>query len=84
VTGVEIVQDEARQLFIALPKDFAEHILWEHTGFPSFYDGDPEVCIRKSTRIFLETDLSMWRLTFPPPPSTAPTAWERLDEEESL
>ena len=28
------------------------HILWEHTGFPGFWDGDPETCCEAQVRAF--------------------------------
>jgi len=39
VTFYDLVR---REVDPALTDAQADYILWEHTGFPSFFDGDPE------------------------------------------
>lgn len=29
------------------PEDHLEYVLWEHTGYPCFFDGDPRVTVRR-------------------------------------
>ena len=38
-----------------LTDDNVEYILWEHTGFPGFWDGrDPEACLRRQVNEFFD------------------------------
>lgn len=38
----------AREVFGPEPSDEdLKHLLWEHTGFPSFFDGDPRIEVRR-------------------------------------
>lgn len=39
--------DVAREYFPELSDDELDFILWEYTGFPSFFDGDTETELRK-------------------------------------
>lgn len=55
MTWLEAVKDEAAKHGRVLDDDGAEYILWEHTGFPGFWqigvDGaTPEECLRKQVR----------------------------------
>lgn len=33
--------------FPGLSDDCISHVLWEHTGYPGFWDGEPEACLRR-------------------------------------
>lgn len=46
MTGIELVQQIAKEHGTTVNKDTADMILWEHTGFPAFFMGDPEVELR--------------------------------------
>jgi hypothetical protein len=37
----------AAEFFPQVSEDDRLGILWSHTGFPSFWAGDPEVCVRQ-------------------------------------
>ena len=38
MTGIELVLEVAREYgFVEMTEESADHILWEHTGFPAFY-----------------------------------------------
>jgi hypothetical protein len=55
MTALEIVKDEASKLGKQLDDDSAGYLLWNNTGFPSFWripeDGNTvEECIRKQVR----------------------------------
>lgn len=42
-TPIEI----AREYFPDCTDEQLGYILWNHTGFPCFWDGDPETCMRQ-------------------------------------
>jgi hypothetical protein len=44
--------DIVRQELGDMPSEQAGFILWEHTGFPIFWDGDPQECCRAQLREF--------------------------------
>ena len=51
MTWTQMCQDEARKVGIELTVADADWVLWEHTGFPSFYEGDDaEGYFRKQIR----------------------------------
>jgi hypothetical protein len=55
MTWLEAVKDEAAKLGKQLDDASAGHLLWNHTGFPHFWnipaDGaTPEECMRKQVR----------------------------------
>lgn len=59
MTAIELVKDEVRR-FIGweIPDDEARRIIWEHTGFPCFWDipregSSPEECMRAQVRDYL-------------------------------
>ena len=39
--------DIVREYFPDAPDDLADHILWNRTGWPVFWAGDPETCMRQ-------------------------------------
>ena len=49
----EIVYEEAAKCGIPIDKklDITE-ILWNETGYPCFWDGDPETCLRQQLHDF--------------------------------
>ena len=51
MTWLEIVKDEAKKVGLEIDDQFADHVLWEFTGFPHFWDAPrlgvtPEECCR--------------------------------------
>lgn len=48
MTPAEIV----REYFPTADDDFVEHALWGRTGFPAFWNGDPETMMRRQLRHF--------------------------------
>lgn len=40
-TWVDLVHKVAKEHGQRVSEAEADHILWEHTGFPSFWEGDP-------------------------------------------
>jgi hypothetical protein len=55
MTWLEAVKDEAAKLGKQLDDDSAGYLLWNHTGYPEFWnipaDGaTPEECMRKQVR----------------------------------
>ena len=55
MTIVEVVREEAARFGCAMTDAEVEHVLWEHTGWPAFWnipaDGNtPEECLRKQVR----------------------------------
>lgn len=39
--------DIAKEYFPQATDEQIDFILWEYTGFPAFWNGDPETCLRK-------------------------------------
>jgi hypothetical protein len=57
VTFVDLVKSVAAEYGTTVTSDEATDILWEHTGFPGFIDGDPKTVVRDQLRqFFAETD----------------------------
>ena len=56
MTWIELVRDEAKKLKRTVTDEQADYILWEHTGFPEFWQGDPETCCREQVREFFESE----------------------------
>ncbi len=51
MTGIEMAQDEAHQAGLELTDKQADTVLWEYTGFPSFWQGESaEAHFRKQIR----------------------------------
>ena len=50
MTWLEVCKDEAKKAGVELTDKQADTVLWEFTGFPSFFDGDPEECVRRQVR----------------------------------
>jgi len=44
----------AKEILGDLSDDILEFIIWEYTGYPSFFDGNPEECFRAQLREFKE------------------------------
>lgn len=53
---IELVQETAKEFDIKLTSSEADYILWEETGFPAFFDGDPETCCREQLRKFFREE----------------------------
>lgn len=49
--GVATVRDECRRH--GVDEDEAGYVLWNHTGFPSFYEGEPAAHFRRQVRRWL-------------------------------
>lgn len=61
VTWVQLARKVAAEFRVVLLDAQADHVLWEHTGFPSFWKGDPEECCTRQLRDFF------WRTKRWPP-----------------
>lgn len=46
-TPIDLVMDTAREFDQEVDDLTADAILWEETGFPGFFMGDPEVTLRR-------------------------------------
>lgn len=51
MTWLELAKDEAKKEGLKIDDRIADHVLWEFTGFPCFWDiprlgGTPEECCR--------------------------------------
>lgn len=56
----KIIQEEAIKFGVTISKNDTEYIIWEHTGYPSFWrigiDGDTaEECFRTQIREFFKS-----------------------------
>ena len=52
-TNIEFVQEIALALGVELSDAEADMILWEHTGFPCFFDGYPPLVIQRQVTEYL-------------------------------
>lgn len=50
----EIVTEEAANKGVTVPENMIEVIIYEATGYPCFWTGDPEECFRKQLSEFFE------------------------------
>jgi hypothetical protein len=51
-TFLQLIKRVAKDCGHDLSDDQAGYILWNHTGFPNFFDGDPEECCTKQIQDF--------------------------------
>lgn len=66
MTFLEIAREVFADHPLATSDVELENILWEHTGFPGFFDGDPETVCRKQLQAHrdqIEADAEDMRLT---------------------
>ena len=82
MNGLAIAQEEATKLEVVLDDAALDYILWEETGWPAFFEGDPEVTLRKQLQTALipvaERQKKRRRAELH---ETLPTSWERLGED---
>lgn len=72
LTWIELVQEVATEMGWDCDPEYADYILYEYTGFPSFWDGDnPAECCRKQLREYFAS-------RGVPPRPDAPTIWDHL------
>lgn len=72
--AIDIAREEAEKLFVTLDEDGLEYIIWEHTGFPSFFGGDnPEATFRNQLQEALRPIAEKQRQIL-----VTPSQWERL------
>jgi len=57
MNAIEMVQDECMRHDVVLSEEDAGFVLWNATGFPSFYTGDREVYFRRQVRHWLANRL---------------------------
>ena len=53
-TWTDLARSVAWQHGIDLGVDEADYILWNHTGFPSFWNGDPRTCCEVQLHNYFE------------------------------
>lgn len=54
-TFITFAQRVAREYGFDIDRDEANEVLWEYTGYPSFWDGNPVECVdRQLTEFFVE------------------------------
>lgn len=75
MTWVDLAKEEGLKLGIHLTDEMADYILWEETAFPH---GGKQY-IREQVTAVLNANLYAMKTSFPPPPSTAPTRFERIE-----
>jgi hypothetical protein len=51
-TWADLARSVAWEFGIDLSFDDADYILWEHTGFPSFWEGKPRECCTAQLRAY--------------------------------
>jgi hypothetical protein len=56
VNGLAIAQEVAKELDLSLNDELLEWLMWNETGWPSFFDGDPETVYRRQIRSALKGD----------------------------
>lgn len=57
-TWLDLAKDVGREFGITLDDKQADYMLWNHTGFPSFWKGDPiEECRAQLRAAFKRVDL---------------------------
>lgn len=57
MTNTEFVQSVGRAVGVELTDDEADYILWEETGFPCFFDGDPVTVLRQQVTAYLQKQM---------------------------
>lgn len=57
MTGQDAI-NIVREYFPGVSDELAGAILWEYTGWPAFWDGDPEMCMRKQLQELRDTRAS--------------------------
>lgn len=77
MTWLQLAKEEGLKLGIHLDDKAADYILWEFTAFPH---GGHDY-IRGQVADALNKNLVAMQTHYPPPLSTGPTRFERLDDE---
>jgi len=54
MTYLELVRSVASEHGQSVSNDEAYYILWEHTGFPSFWESDPELDCRRQVHEYFK------------------------------
>lgn len=49
-TWAELARGVAEEFGLILSDDEVDYALWEHTGYPSFWQGDPAECCKAQLR----------------------------------
>jgi hypothetical protein len=52
---LDIIREEGKKLGVKVSENDADNILWSCTGWPAFWNDDPEVCIRRDAKEYLES-----------------------------
>lgn len=55
---VQTFRDIAREIFPDADNDFLGYVIWNETGFPCYWDGDPETCFRRQLQEYKDTKIS--------------------------
>ena len=50
---LEIAREEAAKAGITIDDSTLDYLIWNETGFPSFWIGDPETCLREQLQAAL-------------------------------
>ena len=58
LTFADVVKSVAQEFDRTVTDADIDYILWEHTGFPAFFDGDPEECVRRQVKEYFESQVS--------------------------
>ncbi len=53
MSGLAIAQEIAKKLDCPATNEELEWLMWNQTGWPSFFDGDPETIFRQQLRVAL-------------------------------
>jgi hypothetical protein len=78
MNAIEIAREEAAKANVKLDESALEYIIWEETGWPAFFDGDPETCFREQLRKVLEPIGAQQRAALQ---ESLPTRLERIRDE---
>ena len=53
MNGLAIAQEVAKELDLSIDDEHLGWVMWNETGWPSFFDGDPEMVFRQQLRVAL-------------------------------
>lgn len=84
MTWIELAQEEALKLGVALPPEVADGILWEYTGFPAFFDPEEgaEATFRRQIREEITSRLVDYRTAYPGLKGLS--SFQRIDQGDFL
>lgn len=54
MTGIDLVRSIAWQNGKDISSQDADYLLWNHTGFPAFFDGEPIECICRDINAYFQ------------------------------